>query len=656
MIAEDLLAIKTWGELSFDVTGSRLYFVEQALDAASNRNTSRLMLAELEGLEVGAVRPLTYGPDDHHPRPSPDGRGVGFISRRSGSSQLWWLPGGGGEAVQWSHIQGGVRDFVWSPTSEQVALVVHLEGGLLEPEAGGPVAVPTDDRGRYVYYNRDVKHIVRQYYKLDGTGFFDQGRNQMVLLEAASGQVRLLTSGFDDYAEPVFSRDGTTLFMLHQASDHPGSHPGIREIEALNIATGGRRHLTANGLLVSSLRLGGDGKSLLYIAHDPADHGYGHARLHRLSLQDGTSLELSRFDRSIGDDSMTDVPPPSSGAPGDTPEGALMLWSSEGRVGLGLFPNQGAVVPVLSGDRVIYDFVHRAGRVAFALADPTHPSGIALAFMDGEEGSVHWAPFPDAVAPVEAQEFWATESDGTRVQGFVMAPPKGTGPYPVVLEIHGGPMGMYGFRYHHEFQWLVSKGYAVVFTNPRGSLGFGETFLSAIMGQWGDLDFRDVMAGLDEALAQNPNLDSTRLGVAGGSYGGFMVNWILSHSDRFRAGVTMRSVVNRLSAMGSSDLGWLRVPQYGTKPWWEDPEPYWQQSPLKYVSQIKTPLLIEHQEEDYRLPVEQGEQLFAALKYLGRTVEMMLYPGESHGMSRSGKPWHRVYRLNALAAWYAKYL
>jgi dipeptidyl aminopeptidase/acylaminoacyl peptidase len=135
-----------------------------------------------------------------------------------------------------------------------------------------------------------------------------------------------------------------------------------------------------------------------------------------------------------------------------------------------------------------------------------------------------------------------------------------------------------------------------------------------------------------------------------------MVNWIVSHNNRFKAAVTMRSVVNRFSAMGSSDMGWLRIPQYGTKPWWEDPEPYWQQSPLRYASNIHTPLLIEHQENDYRLPIEQAEQLYSALKHLGRTVEMVLYPNESHGMSRNGQPWHRVHRLRTNTRFLDRYL
>ena len=195
----------------------------------------------------------------------------------------------------------------------------------------------------------------------------------------------------------------------------------------------------------------------------------------------------------------------------------------------------------------------------------------------------------------------------------------------------------------------------MLFTNPRGSQGYGEAFCNAIVGRWGDKDFKDVMAAIDEALIRFPQLSPLRLGIAGGSYGGFMVNWAISHSRRFRAAVTMRSVVNRMSAMGSSDVGFERVPQYGPL-WWEDPSPYLQQSPLTYASEIRTPLLIEHQEQDMRLPIEQGEQLFTALRLLGRTVEMLRYPGESHGMSRTGKPWHRVHRYRAILDWFNRYL
>ncbi|HWI62530.1 MAG TPA: prolyl oligopeptidase family serine peptidase, partial [Symbiobacteriaceae bacterium] len=191
----------------------------------------------------------------------------------------------------------------------------------------------------------------------------------------------------------------------------------------------------------------------------------------------------------------------------------------------------------------------------------------------------------------------------------------------------------------------------VVYTNPRGSQGYGQKFCGCIREDWGNLEYQDVMAGLDAALAACPWIDPDRLGVAGGSYGGFMTNWIVGHTDRFRAAVTMRSVVNEASSVGTSDFGFVDMMSYPTRPW-EDLTFYRRVSPLTFVEHIKTPLLIEHQEQDYRCPMEQAEQLYTALKFLRRQVEFVRYPESSHGMSRTGKPWLRVHRLRTILEWF----
>lgn len=655
MKPEDLFEIATWGQLASDPVRPRLYFVEQQPDKKANRMRQRLMVMDLDH---GTVRPLTAGSQDYRPEVSPDGRWLAFLSRRSGSAQLWRMRLDGGEPEQMSFIQGGVKDLAWASDHSGWVVVAHIEHGLLEREhtAAEPSPdAPDIEWGRY--YNRDVKHITHQWYKLDGAGFFDEGRDQLVWV-SAGGHMELLTSGFHNYGEPRFSPAGDALYALRRDYDPEDGRPSDTVVERWSWPGRERTTLELPRWAIGGLSVSSNGESLAFLASQPdQDHGYGLTSLYRWDLAEGRLVDLSSaLDQWVSDECGTDVPAPSSARPQFEGERVWALLSSQGRVMAASF-TEGQVERFRDMPRAVYDFALTARGVALALADPVHPSGIALVGPDGQE-RIAWAPTPWSAPedrPVAPEEFWAVESDGTRVHTWYLRPRTGTN-HPVILEIHGGPMAMYGYRYFHEFQCLVSAGYAVVYTNPRGSTGYGREFCAAIKGEWGDKDYRDVLAGLEQALERWPGLDTTRLGVAGGSYGGFMVNWIISHDQRFAAAVTMRSVVNRFSAMGSSDMGWLRVPQYGTKPWWEEPAPYWQQSPLKYVSNVNTPLLIEHQEKDFRLPVEQGEQLYSALKYLGRTVEMLLYPDESHGMSRGGKPWHRVYRLHSIQGWFDRFL
>lgn len=657
MRIEDLWEIRTWGMPVFDPLRDRLYFVESWLDKRNNRSQSRIMQMTIDTQEVAS---LTLGPEDMYPLPSPDGYWLGFLSRRSGSFQVWRLPLGGGEAEQVTRLQGGVRSFVWSHDGRFVVAVAAVEHGLLEAE--GEVLEPGRDASDLAlerWFTRGVKHVTRQYYKLDGEGFFDQGRAQLVRVAVETGHPELLTSGFDRYSAPVLSPDDSVLWALVRRCDSkPDGHPSVTELVAINPESLAERTIDLPTLAIETLAVNPDGTALAFTGSDPSEMGYGNAALFELDLADGTLKNLSAStDRPVGDASGADVAPPTRLKPVFRKNALLMTLSDAGRVMLTSFQDGKNPERLFDGKRVVLDFVVRDPWVSLVVSDPLHPSGIQFARLDGEAGPVVWAPVPwgsvDGPRPVEAVK--AEESDGIEVDTWCLLP-QGEGPHPVVLEIHGGPMSMYGYRYHHEFQSLAAHGYAVVYTNPRGSLGYGAKFCRSIMGQWGDRDYRDVMAGLDAALSAWPQLDASRLGVAGGSYGGFMVNWIISHTTRFSAAVTMRSVVNRFSAMGSSDLGFLRVPQYGTKPWWEDPAPYWQQSPLRYASAIHTPLLIEHQERDFRLPIEQAEQIYSALKYLGRPVEMLLYPDESHGMSRGGKPWHRIFRLKSIVRWFDRYL
>jgi len=250
-----------------------------------------------------------------------------------------------------------------------------------------------------------------------------------------------------------------------------------------------------------------------------------------------------------------------------------------------------------------------------------------------------------------------TGADGWNVDGFFMKP-VGWQPgrkYPMILTIHGGPAGMFGYDWYHEFQVYAAHGWAVFFTNPRGSTGYGEKFERGIELNWGGKDYLDIMNGVDAALAKYPWVDTDRLGVTGGSYGGFMTNWIVSHTNRFKAAVTLRSISNFVSDDGTRDGAYGHADDF-TGDIFDKFDLYWNASPLKYVKNVKTPTLVLHSDNDFRVPIEQGEQWFRALRHFGVPSEIVFFPRENHNLTRTGEPKHLVESINWQVYWFERYI
>ena len=329
----------------------------------------------------------------------------------------------------------------------------------------------------------------------------------------------------------------------------------------------------------------------------------------------------------------------------------------------------GTVRLMTTGRRDIYGESYDATRrrIALTVADPATPGDVWIAEIEGlaegrpsiPGGSERRLTATNAgllvgITLSTPQRFAYRGADDWTIEGWVM-PPAGFDPekrYPTILCVHGGPHFAYGESFFHEFQVLSAAGYALVLTNPRGSQGYGQTFTAATHHDWGGKDCADIMAGLDAALARFPWLDADRLGLQGGSYGGFMTNWILGHTNRFKAAVTMRSIANCLSQWGTSDMAYFKGTWEFPGDPWDSPEFYWDRSPIRYVKNITTPLLIEHSENDLRCPISEGEQLFTALKKMGRDVMFVRFPDESHDVSRNGQPPHRVERLRLITEWF----
>jgi dipeptidyl aminopeptidase/acylaminoacyl peptidase len=299
--------------------------------------------------------------------------------------------------------------------------------------------------------------------------------------------------------------------------------------------------------------------------------------------------------------------------------------------------------------------------LAFAASAAATPAEV---FVSGADGSGERQltglnrAWQEATALAAPERFQITRA-GLEIDGWVMRPADFVPGrrYPALLSIHGGPHAQYGNGFFDEFQVYAGAGYAVIYANPRGSQGYGEAFAQAVVGDWGGGDYADVMAVLDEALRRSPFIDPDRLGVLGGSYGGFLTSWTVGHTDRFKAACSERAVNCQYTMFGTSDIGsTFNVVEMGGAMPWEDMTRYIERSPLTYAKNIVTPLLILHSEDDLRCPIEQAEQLFVALKKLRREVRFVRFPGENHEMSRSGRPRHRLERFRHILEWFAKYL
>jgi dipeptidyl aminopeptidase/acylaminoacyl peptidase len=304
--------------------------------------------------------------------------------------------------------------------------------------------------------------------------------------------------------------------------------------------------------------------------------------------------------------------------------------------------------------------------LAFVATSAIHPTEL-FAVVDGVERRL--TRFGDAFVaarpPIAPERFTATSSDGTEVEAWLLLPEGVTGKAPLLLFIHGGPFSQYGNRLFDEFQVAAGAGYAVLYANPRGSSGYGEAFSRGIRGPkaaddpgtgWGGADYEDLMAVVDAAVERFEHIDADRLGVLGGSYGGYMTSWIIGHTDRFKAACSERACNNLFTFAHTSDIGASFPAGYIGASHLDDPDEFLRQSPVTYYRDMATPLLILHSENDLRCPIEQAEDLYVRLKMTGRDVEFVRFPGESHELSRTGAPKHRIERLELILDWFERKL
>lgn len=602
----------------------------------------------IRALSGGSSRPLTFGPRDSAPVVSPDGTTVVFLrAGEKGPAQLHAIDLRGGESRLLTTHPLGAGVPVFSPDGGRLAYLA---------------AVP--DPGRYgtdpavVSEAEPPRRIDRMSYRYDERGFTIDKPQQVFVLDLSDGaEPRQLTAEPAITGGPTFLPDGRIAYLRATV---PDSRQSEFATVAAALAEPGAGQLLA-ALPGSGTQPVGADDTLYYLGveFEGIDVAGRTAGLWALPIGGGAPRRLTSPDVEVDTTTWPVV----------LPDAVLVTVLDRGTVSLRAVPKSAdraartELPPVLAGQLVVTDFSAAETDfgtvlVAAVVADQGTPGEVTSVEV-GSDGVPTGAPsrLTDLAAPLreaglaELTELTATSPDGYPVHGFLVLPP-GPGPHPVLLVVHGGPHAAYGWGLFDEAQVYAAAGYAVVLPNPRGSAGYGFDHGRTVLGRLGSVDADDVLALLDAALAR-PECDADRVGVMGGSYGGFMTSWLASHApERFTAAISERAVNAWDSFAGSSDIGYYFAENYVGA----SRDSQWRASPLAYADDIALPLLIIHSEHDWRCPVEQAQRLFVALKRRGAETEMLLFPAEGHELSRSGRPRHRLQRFEAILDWWRRYL
>ena len=470
-----------------------------------------------------------------------------------------------------------------------------------------------------------------------------------------SGEPTQLTSGDYEDVRPAWSPDGTRIAFVSARHADWDIAPG-EDIHLVSADGGEPTMLTATDGFATLPSWSADGSRIAYAFTPGLFDDPRHAQIAVVDVESGERRLLTEtLDRNSS-------PYPEMREPIWDGEDLVFAVEDAGNTHLYRVPADGSEAPerIVGGDVSVTGFDLAGGTLAHTVTTPTSLAEVFVGERKLTDVGAEFAGGRELVAP---ERFVAVSPDGTEVEAWVIRPAgfdEGR-TYPTLLNIHGGPFTQYGNKFFDEFQVYAGAGYAVVYCNPRGSSGYSEAWGRAIRGPveggpgWGTVDYEDVMAVMDEAIKRFDFVDADRLGVTGGSYGGYMTSWIVGHNDRFRAAISERAVNNLLSEGGSSDIAIWWKGYIGAHPW-EAPEAYRQMSPSTYAKDITTPLLILHSENDLRCPVGQGEDLFLVLRALKRDVEMVRFPAEGHELSRSGSPIHRVTRFEIVLDWWGRHL
>ncbi|QQE79335.1 S9 family peptidase [Alicyclobacillus sp. SO9] len=655
MTTRTLLDLKFSSDPQIAPDGKSFVYVLTGLNEEENRYQSRVHKVYFETFEdfcFTAGSGVEGVAQDKNPLFSPDGKWLAFLSDRTGKFQLYVMPYTGGEPVRITNFRKGIGSYSWAPDSRTLVFSA---------------------RDYHEGTKSDVRTVKTLRYWMNGTGFYGDDALHLWTVSRNGDNLTQITDGPFDEDQPVFSPDGRkVVFVSWRHENQIEIMPSIYSVDT----TDRKVELIYEGLGYTFAPVfSPDGQSIAFFGHQQGETSAANNHVWVVSAKGGEAVDLTpQFEfgqgNHVGTDARYDSAPEQ---PVWSTDGSYIYFTatSGGNCNLYKVSLEGNISQVSPDEpAVINSFAARNETIVMAKETPICP-----AEMYAQEGSssnavtTHNDGLLSGLDLSHPERLSWQASDGLPLEGWLLKPPSfeedqkhekeqkhdEIQKYPMVLEIHGGPHTCYGNTFHHELQLLAASGYLVLYMNPRGSTGYGEDFVKGCIGDWGGKDYEDIMSGVD-LVESRPYVDRTKMFVTGGSYGGYMTNWIVGHDNRFCAAVTQRSICNLYSMYGTSDIGYFfNYKELGGADLWEQEDFVMERSPIRYVPQVETPTKIIHSKEDLRCRMEQAEQWYIALKRRGVDTELVRFPDENHELSRSGKPAHRIERLDHIINWFDHY-
>ena len=645
--ARDVFDLEFASDPQISPDGRRVVYVRTSFDIRSDRPRANLWLLDVDG---GSHRPLRSGHEsEQSPRWSPDGSRIAYVSDGEGSPQLFVRFMDSGESALITDLVEAPSALAWSPDGEWLAFTMFV------PKPKEPLAEPpTPPEG--AVWAPPVSVIDTVIYRVDGAGYLESGFTHVFVVPADGGAARQLTRGdFHDAGPLSWSPDGRTLlFSGNRAADWE-LDPAESELFAVDVASGALTQLTHRNGPDANPVFSPDGKQIAFVGFDDRGRTYAASRLYLMPTAGGAPRELMpRFDDDVLDP----------------------RWAADGRSLTFMHDERGVrkvasvtldgrtheLASGLGGTDLGRPYTSgsysasRSGAIAFTVNTPQRPADVAVASGGPARTLTHLNEDLFAHKRLGAVEeiSWQSSHDGREIQGWLATPPDFDPDlqYPLILEIHGGPHAAYGPNYSTEIQRYAAAGYVVLYANPRGSTSYGAAFANEIHHAYPGHDYDDLMTGVDAAIARG-FIDEQNLFVTGGSGGGILTAWIVGKTNRFRAAVSAKPVINWSSMMLTSDFPNGYVPYWFAKPPWEDAGEYWRRSPLSLVGNVKTPTLLLTGEQDYRTPISEAEQYYAALKLRKVDTALVRMPEASHELV--DRPSRLIAKTDNIVAWFERY-